>query len=1102
MTVTKNSENLTQSSESDQKRASSPSEANSDSNINNSKEMDAEPSCNNSNSTPDIKYSSQSDSSNNKLNSKLNTNRCLICFKLVKSLKGSKLTKHYDLNSVLSSEFDENDSFLSDGLETFSHYLQNGDDSISLENRDSSVNNSSNINQINNSNSNLVRSPGNSEKKVNLNKIQQNSCCLENSNECVKNERTIGDKVFASLKCSETYLNKTSIYFKKICHDCFRQVCLIDFHTKSARRLTSTMTLKLKKSSQLIGSSTSRLSRTMSACNLAIKNSRKTRMKTENGFINDAIVENGLCKRKAAEDGHKSSLNILTKIARNESSHNLVRNDSQSYSTSKIPLNRNSTILHIENLLKNADPHTLLQMHNLANAASAINSGDTNNISTNTSNVKSNQKYKHANGNINNNSLILNTESNEGVHVNNFKSIHQYQQNLRHMNPENFSMKKQQNSSSTSLNNKLQNYGKNTLVNQNNQNNLKTKQDSNNITEMFMNNRNFKTKMNWNRSDMSDVSQSSYKSNQFEQKQQQQEMGSRRKRKSINPSRLMKDNLMMDSNNTDLNNNDPNALNNEHEDLGPAKNSFKKEGQVHNGFGFERRHHSADSFPVRFNNPNNTKHGSKSVRNKNMQSKPIKVESCFKPGNGDCNEFNEHSEAIKSRMLMNDKENEKNTFVEHVVSHQNSKLKHENSENTDGEDNVNEYIDQNGIEDECNDNETGQYLINESEHDIETGNNEINHAYLMNNQADDDELQEEREIDDMPDLNDQSETEIDIDIDEVEADADAEDDDELDEHEQETDEEEDDDYGSIENDENIHMLNGLKNKPVSSTLKRRKLNLANGSINNNNIIRSNNDKLSKKAFNKNEPYKIKGKFPTEFTQRNGHNNIELTYKNNSDQERFVKNGFQPNQIRTPKKFNLKNSHENMVRNGNGNNNGNFYMNESNPNFVSPSLSDSPSPSQMVDTSPMSRPHLNNNYMNVSSMNISSHTSNTKHACEVCKKTFKTQNILRQHMRIHTGDKPFVCEICNKAFSQMASLKYHLATHSDARPYRCEVCSKTFKLKPPFKKHIKECQPKMGNHQNYQHSSSPSQLGSFNYYNPAQFNVNSNGLELDNNEDDE
>lgn len=90
------------------------------------------------------------------------------------------------------------------------------------------------------------------------------------------------------------------------------------------------------------------------------------------------------------------------------------------------------------------------------------------------------------------------------------------------------------------------------------------------------------------------------------------------------------------------------------------------------------------------------------------------------------------------------------------------------------------------------------------------------------------------------------------------------------------------------------------------------------------------------------------------------------------------------------------------------------------------------------------------------------SSSTKHPCTLCKKTFKTQNILRQHMRIHTGDKPFVCDICHKAFSQMASLKYHSATHSDDRPYKCSNCPKTFKLKPPYKKHVKECQPKSNN----------------------------------------
>ena len=105
-------------------------------------------------------------------------------------------------------------------------------------------------------------------------------------------------------------------------------------------------------------------------------------------------------------------------------------------------------------------------------------------------------------------------------------------------------------------------------------------------------------------------------------------------------------------------------------------------------------------------------------------------------------------------------------------------------------------------------------------------------------------------------------------------------------------------------------------------------------------------------------------------------------------------------------------------------------------------------------------NYDDNSINNGSLNHNNNFNlNLKHLCEVCDKSFKTQNILRQHMRIHTGDKPFVCNICSKAFSQMASLKYHSATHSDERPYSCDYCSKTFKLKPPFKKHVRECRSK-------------------------------------------
>ncbi|XP_042221765.1 zinc finger protein 583-like [Homarus americanus] len=75
-------------------------------------------------------------------------------------------------------------------------------------------------------------------------------------------------------------------------------------------------------------------------------------------------------------------------------------------------------------------------------------------------------------------------------------------------------------------------------------------------------------------------------------------------------------------------------------------------------------------------------------------------------------------------------------------------------------------------------------------------------------------------------------------------------------------------------------------------------------------------------------------------------------------------------------------------------------------------------------------------------------------CPLCKKEFKSQSGLRDHIRLHTGERPFECEFCQMNFARASHLKRHRRMHTGEKPFMCSICGKDFSRGDKLKDHLR------------------------------------------------
>ena len=91
----------------------------------------------------------------------------------------------------------------------------------------------------------------------------------------------------------------------------------------------------------------------------------------------------------------------------------------------------------------------------------------------------------------------------------------------------------------------------------------------------------------------------------------------------------------------------------------------------------------------------------------------------------------------------------------------------------------------------------------------------------------------------------------------------------------------------------------------------------------------------------------------------------------------------------------------------------------------------------------------------------SNLMNKNFICEICEKSFSTNQSKNRHVRFHHGEKKFFeCNICGKGgFGLKWRLIIHIEKNHQGKEHNCKACGKIFTRFEYLNKHIKNIHKK-------------------------------------------